>query len=376
MKKKGFTLIELLAVIVILAIIALIATPIVINIISDAKKSSQEESIKMYAKAIEDGVANYLLRNPNKKEVPTIEELQEGKYINYKGNVYCEETKIYPNGKIYLDKCTVDGTQVTYTYGEKEKTLCTLDGEKTGTEEINIGDKYKCEVKPGTTYTFYVLSKKDDKVNLIMNSNICNDGTLADKDHQCNYAWHWQTQEWDEYDNNYGPDIAMTNLYNATKSWINVPDMIMNYEDENNKTDTTLGYTGITTDTTTKTTTITGKQNKTSTSQIFGNTTEPLKARLPREDEVTSQEAGCEEYTDETCSAWLVEDLDDGGYSKYSTVPKTENIYGYWLLSSYPGYSDYARTVDYYGRVGVDGTSYASYYGLRAVITVSKSDLS
>ena len=33
MNKKGFTLVELLAVIVILAIIALIATPIVINII-------------------------------------------------------------------------------------------------------------------------------------------------------------------------------------------------------------------------------------------------------------------------------------------------------------------------------------------------------
>ena len=35
--KKGFTLIELLAVIVILAIIALIATPIILGIIDDAR---------------------------------------------------------------------------------------------------------------------------------------------------------------------------------------------------------------------------------------------------------------------------------------------------------------------------------------------------
>ena len=35
MKKRGFTLIELLAVIVILSIIALIATPIILNVISD-----------------------------------------------------------------------------------------------------------------------------------------------------------------------------------------------------------------------------------------------------------------------------------------------------------------------------------------------------
>ena len=38
--KKEFTLIELLAVIVILAIIALIATPIILGIINDAKRES------------------------------------------------------------------------------------------------------------------------------------------------------------------------------------------------------------------------------------------------------------------------------------------------------------------------------------------------
>ena len=38
--KKGFTLIELLAVIIILAIIALIATPIILNVINDARKSA------------------------------------------------------------------------------------------------------------------------------------------------------------------------------------------------------------------------------------------------------------------------------------------------------------------------------------------------
>ena len=43
--KKGFTLIELLAVIVILAIIALITVPIVMNIISNSKKGSAEDSV-------------------------------------------------------------------------------------------------------------------------------------------------------------------------------------------------------------------------------------------------------------------------------------------------------------------------------------------
>ena len=43
-KKNGFTLIELLAVIIVLAIIALIATPIIFNVIENAKIKSLENS--------------------------------------------------------------------------------------------------------------------------------------------------------------------------------------------------------------------------------------------------------------------------------------------------------------------------------------------
>ncbi len=43
--KKGFTLIELLAVIVILAVIALIATPLILNIIAKARRAAAENSV-------------------------------------------------------------------------------------------------------------------------------------------------------------------------------------------------------------------------------------------------------------------------------------------------------------------------------------------
>ena len=55
--KKGFTLIELLAVIVMLAIIALIATPIIINIIEDAQKNSVKSSAQLYV----DGLAKSIV---------------------------------------------------------------------------------------------------------------------------------------------------------------------------------------------------------------------------------------------------------------------------------------------------------------------------
>ena len=46
MNKKGFTLIELLAVIIILAVIALIATPIVLNTVEKAKKEANKNSAR------------------------------------------------------------------------------------------------------------------------------------------------------------------------------------------------------------------------------------------------------------------------------------------------------------------------------------------
>ena len=66
--KKGFTLIELLAVIVILAILALIATPIVLNIIDDSKESSTIRSAEGYLRAIEFSVAKATLNNNRVKD--------------------------------------------------------------------------------------------------------------------------------------------------------------------------------------------------------------------------------------------------------------------------------------------------------------------
>ena len=53
--KKGFTLIELLAVIIILAIVALIATPIILDVIEDARKSAGLSESNM----ILSGINNY-----------------------------------------------------------------------------------------------------------------------------------------------------------------------------------------------------------------------------------------------------------------------------------------------------------------------------
>ena len=408
MKKNGFTLIELLAVIVILAIIALIAVPVVINIINDSKKESINRSIELYIDHVQKMIAKEQMKaptfNPSECEIKPEGKLLCGTkeiQIEMKGQMPKSGTIKFSKGMVVegvnleLDNLYYQVKDNKVSEGTKEKVISYSDyitkvSDADNDGKISPGDEYTYEVMDNMEepYTFYVLSIEGDKVNLIMDRNICNDGTPASSTNQCNYAWHAGSNN-----NIYGPDTAMTNLYNATKDWTNVPDMIMNYEDENNKTDSTKGYTGITTETNTKVTTITGKQDNTSTSQTFGTSSEPLKARLPREDEVTSTEAGCHIYNDPsadygTCSAWLVENLvyqnvssyaGSGNTDKYNEINSNNgitNIFGYWLLSSRPGGSDYARYVNYRGYVHNLSTSYASDNGLRAVITVSKSDLS
>ena len=114
-KRKGFTLIELVAVLVILAILALIVTPLVLNIIRKARVSADKRSIDAYGRSIELAVAGYLLDNGT---FPTsIDQLT----IEYTGDeVVCSTTRLNSDSSVYLSGCTVGGRSVDYTYGKEE----------------------------------------------------------------------------------------------------------------------------------------------------------------------------------------------------------------------------------------------------------------
>ena len=75
-KNKGFTLVELLAVIVILALIALIATPIILNVINDAKKQAAKDSAYGYMDAVEKYIVSSELEDKSIKDrTYSVEEL-------------------------------------------------------------------------------------------------------------------------------------------------------------------------------------------------------------------------------------------------------------------------------------------------------------
>ena len=117
-REKGFTLIELIAVLVIMAIIALIVTPLVMSIIRKAKVSADKRSIDAYGRSIELAIAGYLLDNGS---FPTsIDQLT----IEYSGDeVVCTTTNLNSDSSVYLAGCTVGGRSVEgYTYGKEETT--------------------------------------------------------------------------------------------------------------------------------------------------------------------------------------------------------------------------------------------------------------
>ena len=95
MKKRGFTLIELLAVIVILAIIALIATPMILGVIESSKKGAFENSARGIIKAAESDFVQQQLTNSD-LVYPYSYQLNESK-LEYKG-------KKFISGTVLLEK--------------------------------------------------------------------------------------------------------------------------------------------------------------------------------------------------------------------------------------------------------------------------------
>ena len=379
--RRGFTLIELLAVIVILAIIALIAVPIVINIINDAKKSSDEQSVELYKDTVEKAIVKENMKVKYEPDVCTImdtgnimckkgnediyvEGTDKTLKIEIKGETPSEGTLYFTNGKIsrYVNVKQKGKYYHQNLKGEKFITLNKKNGilvsDADGNMELSIGDKYTYNVNDKDAYNFYVLSIEGDKINLIMDRNL-----------KQGVGWHLK-----ENDNNYGPDNAMTNLYNATKDWDNVSDMIIDYEDENNQNSIEYGYTNIITRN--GITTITGKSTTNTTT--VETSEKPLKARLPILSEIML--TGC--TTDRaSCPVWLMEGLNlTPAFSfcslcqkKYSQISNLTNSYGYWLLSSY---LDSKKAVVIYSTGCLYyGDTKQLIYGIRPVITVPRSYL-
>ena len=152
-KRRGFTLIELLAVIVILAVIALIATPTILNVIENARKGAAVLSALGIVDAVEKQVAVNKLSSANKKfELPITEGNLRGIVSAY--NVQIKNFGKNDSGTINIDKSGViskamfliNGYYICYTtngYTASKKGETTDFGECNGMSVPDIVTAYQ-----------------------------------------------------------------------------------------------------------------------------------------------------------------------------------------------------------------------------------------
>ena len=180
MDKKAFTLIELLAVIVILGILALIVTPILINVVKDSNEKSYKLSADGYISAVND----YILSNQldgkkvenGKYNIKNLDVKISGKAPS-KGSVEIYDEKV-SSAQLLFDTYLVkyDGKEVTLTEKgcEKEATVNLVIGEK---EYDNVAKVAKDDIET----EFNISDDISDMTNIVCNNGVTismNDNTL------------------------------------------------------------------------------------------------------------------------------------------------------------------------------------------------------
>ena len=396
MNKKGFTLVELLAVIIILSLLTVLASASVTKVVTNSKSELYDTQIELIKAAAQTWGADNLNKLPSEND--------ECKYLNLgelKKYGLLDSSIINPKtNKEFSDNMNIKITSILTDYGNLNfkyevdaidvssctpvyEKICALVNDVDNSGSITPGDKYQCKVKDNMEegfedgYYFFVLSHNDDgTTNLIMERNMYYDedsdiGVVATSSNS-NVAWYASTG-----DHSFGPVTAMTYLHNATKDWNNIPNMIMNYEDENiDYTTQQKGTNGYGSIVTTGTTTIITSKNDEETGRI-----ENLKARMPRYDEVHG-EGKCLTYKENgnnygSCPLWLSNYLSNSQYVTGEGLQNISGIYGYWTLASNDGDYTYAWYVSYDGHVdSFSGVYYGNDYGVRPVITIPKYNLS
>ena len=119
--KKGFTLIELLAIIIILAIVALVATPIVLNVVDSSKDSVARTEASAFVSGIETNCQARAMLADNNTDGFTacgssISATDVKGLVNV-GNATLVGTAVYENGKVTSLTVSSNGRTVTYSGG-------------------------------------------------------------------------------------------------------------------------------------------------------------------------------------------------------------------------------------------------------------------
>ena len=379
MKKKGFTLIELLAVIIVLGVIALITTPIVMNSINDARRKSMENSALGIIRAID---VRRMRKDVAKRS------------IDYKINVGIDSTAIEYSGQlpdegwahidedgyitlymknenycVYRDKSVAGNDDIVITdhpedcnqkigeirdntaYAEiRENTI--IDGE----ESRPVVHKPSITVVPGATHKGIVyMDPTDLTVECTDSTSVSTTGTKTG------------CMKFYIYDDS-GDTYKLILDHNITNAAYEASGTYKEYEQASIKSivDTeTTGWVG-------SPRIISGNEiaSITNTSTFYGNYDSwfYLDGTGLYKQTQTSSSQGDSEY------AWLFDYT--AGCTSYGCNIADSSTYGYWTSSPVTDGSMRAWGMQFSGGFNTCDVGYGGAFGVRPVITLSKSEFS
>ena len=327
-KNKGFTLVELLAVIVILALIALIATPIILNVINDAKKQAAKDSAYGYMDAVEKYIVSSELEDESIQDgIYSVEDLN--KKISVKGSTPDNGIIKIENKEVKKYDIGIDGYAVSN--GEVEKVSTTKKFENGTAVYYNPVSGEKCSESESKSTTgtksgcmkWYVFNDKEGNatVNVILDHN-----TTA----RVAYNSTGSNSEMKE---------VKKALENDTKDWQNTARLITANE--------IAKITGHPT----------FDARKTGQSWFY----------LDSNNQTQTANA-----SNKSTYAWLFDYT--RGCTSYGCNKADSSTYGYWTSTRKVDNSTYAWRVGSYGNLRNYHVSNADY-GIRPVITISKSNI-
>ena len=327
MKSKGFTLIELLAVIVILAIIALIATPVVLNIIKDSKNNSTERSIELYLDQVKNEIARYNMVHPGANFNPT-------ECVVESEGLKCDETTDYI-------KIEING--ITPNVGSK---ILLSNGKITGISNFKVSDA--------------AYSYNNGKIEQF--NPVCTAVTTATTGNVPTGSYAYG----DEYTCKVGD--SYTNTFFVIENNTDTVSLIMKENFVDSYVTKTLAWCtdGTANSTTCKNITATGSEASEGKDylghirSIFNKN--GVEASFPTYDQIYKAAGN----TNKDFPIWLHDYLKD-------TTHPVSDVQGYWTIT--PNSSSYAKLVEYAGYFNYRPVNLTGDYGLRPVITISKSML-
>ena len=389
-RKNAFTLIELLAVIVVLAIIALIATPIVMNTIKKSQKGAAERSAENYIDAVETAVAEERL---SKNEV------LEGEYqitidgnlcrdksascsddnkikIEMSGNKPTSGTVTISNDGVSQDEVRLIVGDYKVIYNQEKNKYEATDKEKYKNGEVvyfNVDNGTKCTSSEAVSATgtksgcmkFYAFNDDGgDTLNLMLDHN-----TTA------LVAWNnTYTNDSGSKINANGPKEVLDQLKNDTDGWkgtITPTNYTMDQTGQTSNAKYTIDYSSY------KARLITAQE----LAQITGNTPWDEKVAVNSnwyyfDSKTTTASTTCTDGNITECSYRWLYDRTNNNCTKYGCLNNSDKeTYGYWTASSRAANSNYAWRVNYNGNVISLNVDNNNRNGIRPVITISKSQL-